>query len=140
MYRRLLIALATIGLLDSIYLSWIKFTDQEASCSGVGDCSAVNASQYSEIAGIPIAVLGAGAYLVMLLILLYQDRVEFLRDNGSMLVLGISLAGLLYSAYLTYIELFVIYAICPYCVLSAVVLLLMFVVSVLNWRQEWDPA
>jgi uncharacterized membrane protein len=97
----------------------------------------VNASSYSEIAGIPIAALGGGAYLVMLLILIYKDRVDFLRDNGAMLLVGISLVGVLYSVYLTYIELYVIFAICPYCVLSAIVLTLMLIVSILYFREEW---
>ncbi len=137
MLRKLLIALASIGLLDAIYLTWIKLSGAEAMCAGVGDCSAVNASRYSEIAGIPIAVFGGGAYLVMLLILIYKDRVDFLRVNGAMLLVGISLAGVLYSAYLTYIELYVIHAICPYCVLSAIVLTLMLIVSILYIREEW---
>jgi uncharacterized membrane protein len=135
--RKILMALASIGLLDAIYLTWIKLSGSEALCNGVGDCSAVNASSYSEIAGIPIAVLGGGAYLAMLLILIYKDRVDFLRDNGAMLLVGISLVGVLYSAYLTYIELYVIYAICPYCVLSAIVLTLMLIVSILYFREEW---
>lgn len=137
MYRKLLIVLASIGLLDSLYLTWLKFSDEVAACYGVGDCSAVNSSPFSEIGGIPIAAFGAAAYLTMLLILVFKERLDFLDDAGAMLVLGISLAGLLYSAYLTYIELFVIFAICPYCVLSAIVLLLMFIVSVMYWRQEW---
>ena len=137
MLRKLLIALASIGLLDAIYLTWIKLSGAEALCAGVGDCSAVNASRYSEIAGIPIAVFGAAAYLVMLLILIYKDRVDFLREIGAMLLVGISLAGVLYSAYLTYIELYVIHAICPYCVLSAIVLTLMLIVSILYIREEW---
>ena len=135
--RKILIALASVGLLDAIYLTWIKLSGAEAMCAGVGDCSAVNASRYSEIAGIPIAVFGGGAYLAMLLILIYKDRVDFLRENGAMLLVGISLAGVLYSAYLTYIELYVIHAICPYCVLSAIVLTLMLIISILYFRQEW---
>ncbi|HEX9596584.1 MAG TPA: vitamin K epoxide reductase family protein [Anaerolineales bacterium] len=137
MLRKILMALASIGLLDALYLTWIKLSGEEALCAGVGDCSTVNASRYSEIAGIPIAVFGGAAYLVMLLILVYKDRVEFLRDNGAMLLVGISLAGVLYSAYLTYIELYVIHAICPYCVLSAIVLVLMLITSILYFREEW---
>ena len=60
------IILALIGLVDSVYLTWIKITNQEAICSSIGDCEAVNTSVYSEIAGIPIAFLGVGAYLAMI--------------------------------------------------------------------------
>lgn len=138
--RKASIILAAVGLLDALYLSWIKLANQEAVCYGVGDCATVNASQFAEIGGIPIAVLGAGAYLVILLALWREERSAFLRENGPLIVFGISLVGVLYSAYLTYIELFVIHAVCPYCVLSAVVLVLLLLLSGIRLRQQWDLA
>ena len=104
--------ISLIGLIDSIYLIIIKFANNRALClQGVGDCFDVNSSSYSEIMGIPIAVLGAGAYLTLLVILFLESSNVFFERNGSIFVFGITLAGTLFSIYLTYVELFVIFAI-----------------------------
>ena len=123
------LAVAGLGLADAIYLSWIKLSHQTAACSAAGDCSTVNNSIYAEIAGVPIAVFGAGAYVFMILILGLESRVQLAADHGPWLVYGVSLAGVLYSAYLTYIELFVIKAICPFCVFSALALVVLLILS-----------
>ena len=139
MLRKALIFLAVIGLLDAIYLTWIKISAQGVCIIG-GGCEIVNTSQYSSIAGIPIAVLGAGAYLVMLAILLLEPRNSFFDLNGPMLVLGILLAGVLYSAYLTYLEIYVIHAICEFCVLSATIMVIMLVLSAFRLRSSLQEA
>ena len=136
--KKAILVLALIGLVDAIYLTWVKLANQVAICGGVGDCETVNNSQYSELFGVPIAVFGGAAYLAILLFTLFEDRYEILAENGPMLVFGISLAGVLYSAYLTYIEIYVLRAICPYCVLSAVVLLGILLVSGMRLRQQWS--
>ena len=136
--KKAILVLALIGLVDAIYLTWVKLANQVAICGGVGDCETVNNSQYSELFGVPIAVFGGAAYLAILLFTLLEDRNEILTENGPMLVFGISLAGVLYSAYLTYIEIYVLRAICPYCVLSAVVLLGILLVSGMRLRQQWS--
>ena len=129
------IVMAVIGLADSIYLTWIKLANATASCAGIGDCDAVNSSPYAEFAGIPIALFGAGAYLVMLLLLLLENKSEFIADNGPMGVLLISLAGVLYSIYLTYVEIAILHAICPYCVVSAVVITVILIVAVMRYLR-----
>ena len=131
------IVLAIIGLIDSVYLAWVKYTDQYALCGPIGNCESVNTSQYSEIFGIPIALLGAGAYLVIIVLLLVESRNEFMHEYSSLLVFGISLIGVLYSIYLTYIEIAVLRAICPYCVISAIVLVLLLVLSTIRLIQTF---
>lgn len=132
--RKLRIAatiLAVIGVIDAVYLLIIKWTNNKALClQGVGDCWSVNTSKYSEIAGIPISLLGIGAYLVILALLMLEDRGEFWKNNSPMIIFGISLAGTLYSAYLTYVEIYVIRAICPFCVISAIMILGLLGVSI----------
>lgn len=135
--RVILIVLAIIGLIDSVYLTWVKYTDQYALCGPIGNCESVNTSQYSEIFGIPIALLGAGAYLVIIVLLLVESRNEFMHEYSSLLVFGISLIGVLYSIYLTYIEIAVLRAICPYCVISAIVLVLLLVLSTIRLIQTF---
>ncbi len=125
-----------VGLLDSIYLSYIKLTHTEAFCAGIGECDIVNTSPYSEIAGIPMALLGASAYVALVILLIVEGRRGFWKNNSLLIFFGMTLIGLLYSAYLTYIEVAVINAICPFCVLSAVAMLVLFVVSILRLRQQ----
>lgn len=129
---------AGLGFLDSVYLTWVKVANRYALCGPIGDCASVNSSQYSEIYGIPIALLGAAAYLVIILLLLVEARGGFWLDYGPGLVFGISLAGVLYSAYLTYIEVAVLKAICPYCVVSAIILVLLLVLSMQRFLREQD--
>lgn len=138
MIKRALIVLSLIGLADSIYLSWIKLSGSEAVCTGVGGCDVVNTSEYAELAGIPIALLGAGAYVAILAILLAESRNLWVKENGPLLLFGITLFGFLYSLYLTYIELFVIFAICPFCVVSAIVMTIMFALSWVYLRRSWS--
>ncbi len=128
---------AVIGLVDSLYLTWIKLSHTTALClPGIGDCETVNTSRYSEIFGIPIAVLGALVYIAILAILLLKDQFSLFTDFGLYLLFGISLIGVLYSAYLTYLEIAVIHAICPYCVISAAAITLIFVSTLLRLSQD----
>jgi uncharacterized membrane protein len=123
-------ALALVGLIDSIYLVFIKYANNRAFClQGVGDCYGVNSSSYSEIYGIPIAFLGAGAYVSILALSWLENRSEFFEDYSGVLIFGITLVGVLYSLYLTYIEVAVLKAICPFCVLSATVMIILFIIS-----------
>ena len=123
------LTLAVLGLLNSIYLTWVKFTGKYELCGPIGNCESVNTSQYSEMFGIPIALLGAGAYLVMIISLSLESRGSFWVEYSPIIVFGSSLIGVLYSIYLTYIEVAVLKAICPYCVISAIILVLLLVLS-----------
>ncbi len=129
---RLSLVLAVLGMLVSAYLTWIKFSNTQAFCSGVGDCEAVNSSSYSEVRGVPVAVLGFAAYLAIAGLLVAETRLPVLRENAPLAIFGLALTGTLYSAYLTYIELFVIKAVCPYCVASALIITAILILSVLR--------
>lgn len=126
------LVLAILGLLDSIYLVWVKYTGMYALCGPIGNCESVNTSQYSEVFGIPIALLGAGAYLIMIIFLMLESLGSIWKEYGPLIVFGISLIGVLYSIYLTYIEVAVLKAICPYCVISAVILVVILVLSAIR--------
>ena len=124
--------LAVLGLLDSIYLVWVKFSGRYALCGPIGNCESVNTSQYSEVFGIPIALLGAGAYLIMIILLMLESLGSIWKEYGPLIVFGLNLIGVLYSIYLTYIEIAVLKAICPYCVISAVILVVILVLSAIR--------
>ena len=123
---------AGLGALVAGYLTYIKLAHVEAICRGVGDCEAVNSSIYSQISGIPIAALGLAAYLAILAIRTLDPRLPLLQDYGPLAIFGLALTGTLYSAYLTYVELFVIHAVCPYCVASAVLITGLLILSVVR--------
>lgn len=130
--RWLSVLLAGLGAIDAIYLTWIKVQRETALFCAPGEgCDIVNTSPYSEIAGIPIAVFGLGMYLLIIAALLTETRWAY----GRLTVFGLALTGTLYSAYLTYLELAVIHAICPYCVISAVLVAMLFVLALIRLRQ-----
>lgn len=139
MLRKILIGLSVLGLLDAVYLTYVKLVE-DGVCAVGGGCAIVNTSPYASLWGIPIAAIGGGAYLVMLIVLLLEERSDFFAINGSLIVFGLSLIGVLYSVYLTYLELYVIHAICPFCVISAVILVAMLVISILRLRNELQTA
>ncbi|RME47237.1 MAG: vitamin K epoxide reductase family protein [Chloroflexi bacterium] len=121
---------SALGMLVSAYLTWIHWSGSKAFCAGVGDCESVNTSAYSEVSGIPVALLGFGMYAALFALSVYGRRVNpEMLATVALAVFGISLAGVLYSAYLTYIELAVLHAICPWCVTSAILITLIFVLS-----------
>jgi uncharacterized membrane protein len=130
------IILACLGLVDALYLTYVKVSHTFALCGPLGDCESVNTSRYSEIAGIPISILGAAAYFLILLLLVMEPRASFWKSNGPLMVFGVSLVGVLYSAYLTYIEISVLKAICPYCVVSAGILVLLLILSIFRLVNE----
>jgi uncharacterized membrane protein len=116
--------LAFLGFIDALYLLIIKLSNNKALCiQGIGDCWSVNLSKYSEIAGVPISILGMAAYLAIIVLLFLETKSPFWRNNSPILIFGITLAGTLYSIYLTYIEIYVLKAICPFCVFSALIIL-----------------
>jgi uncharacterized membrane protein len=131
--RTLLIIGSIVGLIDSLYLTWEKLSGNPALCiQGLGDCYSVNTSVYSEIFGIPVAIFGAVAYLLILVSLLLETRYTFFEENSPLIVFAITLIGTLFSAYLTYIELGVLRKICPFCVVSAITMLVLLVFSVIR--------
>src|SRR5574341_1044366 len=134
--HRTSLILAGIGLLDSLYLSWVKIVNSQVYCGTSGQCETVNSSSYSEIFGIPIAYLGLGAYLVILALLYLELRGPFWKENSPLALFGISLVGVIYSTYLTYIEIAVLQAICPYCVVSAIVMLSLFIIAIIRLVQD----
>ena len=120
-------ALAVAGIAIAAYLTYVHYADTEAVCvAGGGSCTKVQESEYAELLGIPVAVLGLIGYVLILL------SVWVRGDAGRLAGAVLALAGFGFSAYLTYRELFTIDAICQWCVASAVVMTALAVTCV--WR------
>ncbi|HET9589591.1 MAG TPA: vitamin K epoxide reductase family protein [Anaerolineales bacterium] len=130
------IALTTLGLLVSVYMTIYKITSNDSMCIGSQDCSVVNASRYSEIYGIPVAVLGVVGYTAILGVLLLERNHGFFKQNGSMLFFGLSLTGFLFTLYLIFLEVALIKAYCPFCIASQAAMTLIFILSVVRLVRQ----
>ena len=128
--------LSGLGVLIASYLSLKRFTGGSLACSRWAQCDVVNNSLYAKLYGVPVAFIGLAGYLLLLGLALAALETE--GDTRRRLVtLGFifSLGGVVFSAYLTYIELYVIEAICSWCVASATIITLLAVVGAVNfWR------
>jgi uncharacterized membrane protein len=117
--RRLRIAvgvLCVIGIGIAGYLTYVHYADLKVLCLSSGGCETVQSSRYAKLDGVPVSVLGLAGYITILLSLALRG------DTGRAVGFGIALVGFLFSAYLTYRELFTIKAICQWCVASAVLM------------------
>lgn len=114
--------LALIGLGVSAYLAYVEITPVEAICGPVGECNVVQSSPYAQILGLPVAVLGLLNYATIIFLWTGQ-RYGAGRLTSLLLIglVGLTLFGMLFSIYLTLLELFVIKAVCIWCLSSAVI-------------------
>jgi uncharacterized membrane protein len=125
----LLLCLAGLGVAG--YLAYVETQLVEALCGPVGDCNTVQSSPYARLFGIlPVGVLGMFGYLAILAGWLYPRlRDDRLALYAPRLVLGMTIFGVLYSIYLTYLEIFVIRAVCMWCLSSAAIVTLLMLLS-----------
>lgn len=143
--RTFSILLAVAGLLISLYLTWTKLANVEVVCiQGISNCDAVQSSIYAYFppgnGGIPVAVLGLAGYVVILLALVFENRVAILARSGRMLIFAMTLVGFLFSAYLTAVEAFVLHEWCQWCVFSAIIMTLLFALAFARmWRAISTP-
>ena len=130
--RQVIIGLTVIGLLVSIYMTIYKLTNNESMCIGNGGCSIVNASGYSKVSGIPVAVVGMGGYLAILVMLLLERKPGFFAENASMILFGLTLTGFFFTVWLIFVELALIKALCPFCVTSQITMTAIFILTVIR--------
>jgi uncharacterized membrane protein len=133
---RFSIALALLGLAVSIYMTIFKITNNPHMCVGNHGCMAVNASSYSELDGIPVAVIGMGGYAVLAGLLLLEPRAKFLKSNSTLVVFTLALLGFLFTLYLIYVEVALIQALCPFCLTSQVTMTILFILSVIRLVRQ----
>jgi uncharacterized membrane protein len=117
--------LAMAGAVISGYLTYVHAAGQPVVCGGHGSCATVQSSEYASIAGVPVALAGLVLYLTVAALALVMPG----RPMALLAVFGLSLGGALYSAYLTWVEVAVLDAVCYWCVASAIVVGTLAVVS-----------
>ncbi len=134
--RMIVAALALAGIFLALYLLLYKLGMIGALTCSVGSCETVNTSKWARFLGIPVAGWGVAWYLAAFVLALSGIQDRFARSRSISIALVTHTAtGLLFSAYLTWLELFVIHAICQWCVVSAILVLVMFIVAVLDLRE-----
>jgi len=129
--------LALVGVLVSTYLYLYKLGLLGAIACGTGGCETVQLSEYSRFLGIEVPLIGLLGYLAILGVALagIQPKWESARWPAQAL-LGLTTGGVAFTVYLTWIELFVLHAICRWCVGSAVIIVLLFVLALLDIRRH----
>lgn len=136
MTRRMLTALvALVGLFVALYLALYKLGIIGTLACGTGGCETVQLSRWATLLGLPVAVWGVGYYALVLALALatIQDRWADARGLSLALVI-VTGWGVLFSAWLTWLELFVINAICRWCVVSAILTVAVFALVLWDWR------
>ena len=130
--KQVTIALTVLGLLVSIYMTIFKLTNNENMCIGSHGCSIVNASGYSSIRGIPVAVVGIIGYLSILAAFYLERRPGFFQTNGSMIQFTLTLTGFLFTVWLIFVEVALIKAYCPFCITSQISMTIIFILTVIR--------
>jgi len=128
--------LSLVGLLISLYLLAHSLGLTGPVMCGIGDCEAVQTSPYAYIGPIPLSGIGAVGYFVLLVLAFLGLQPRFARSKAvSLMLLAGSLFGVAVSAYLTYLEAFVIHAWCQWCVGSAVIITVIFILLLPEIRK-----
>lgn len=138
-----LAVLDLVGLAIAGYLSSVELRGEIPNCGPLHGCEQVALSEYSRIGGVPVAVFG-----VILSLVLFSLAIAWWRtSDGRLLALhyGLSLLGVMFELYFTYLELFVIGAVCVWCASYGISLVARFLVALWVWvhrarYREPNPA
>ena len=135
-YRQTIALLALVGLFVALYL-WLHALGFGGPIKcGTGSCETVQTSPWAVFLGFPVAFYGVLGYLAVLIVALVALRPAALAERKwNVMLVGLATVGVLFTAYLTYVELFVIHAICRWCVGSAVIITLIWIVSLAALRR-----
>lgn len=118
--RWMLVVGAVAGMLVALYLAYVESTANPAVCGAVGECNVVQQSAYAAILGIPIGVLGMVGYALILGVALTRIFApQWMGSYDTPILEALTVAGVAFSTWLTFLEPFVIGATCAWCLLSA---------------------
>jgi uncharacterized membrane protein len=132
--RRTLIALTILGIAVASYLTYIHYAGIKPLCGrNGGGCEIVQTSQYSKLAGVPVALIGLLGYVAILGSLLMRQS-----ESSRLATTAFTVVGCGFSAYLTYRELFSIHHICEYCVSSFVIITILMCLAIWSFLRGGD--
>lgn len=141
---RIIQLLAVPGMLVAYYLYLFHSGSLFTTCTvnDLFDCGQVSGpgSPYSAIGPIPVALIGLVGYAIIFLMVWIQDWIEFVADNLPELMIGMVSLAFLFTLGLTLLEMFVIHAFCQYCLYSAAIIFVMFVLAIVYLvRSRKEP-
>ena len=137
--RRLVITvMSVLGIFVAGYLTWSHFSGQPVYCGGSSSCELVNSSRFAFIGSIPVSLIGLAGYVIILALSLVPHKED--RQWPMLLIFGGALIGVMLQWYLFYIEVFVLRAICYWCVTSQTLITLIFLLSFPRSAPEVDEA
>ena len=136
-HRMISAVLALIGLLMSVYLTLWRYGFMGPLQCGTGGCEVVQTSVWASLLGVPVAAIGVGGYAALLAVALWGvSPAGADRRAPTTWLLVLATGGVAFSAYLTWLEAFVIEAWCRWCLASAAIILAIFVTAVVGWRGQ----
>ena len=137
MNKRMLVALVALaGVFVALYLTLYKLGYIGTLACSVGSCETVQTSKWATFLGVPVGAWGVGYYVGVLALAIAGLTGRFADSRRiSEILVGVTAVGLLFSLWLTYLELFVIHAICQWCVVSAILATILFILSWLDLRE-----
>ena len=133
----ILAALDIVGLAIAGYLTIVAIQGELPYCGPLKGCEEVARSEYARIGGVPVAAYGVVlsiSLLVLAIAWMRSGRVELLAAHY-----GLSLVGVIFELYFTYLEVFVIGAVCIWCASYGVSLVARFIVALAVWRRRAEP-
>ena len=128
--------ISLLGLFLGAYLTLYKFGFIGALACNVSSCERVQTSRWSVFLGLPVATWGLGFYVVMLLLSFVGTQAHYEDSRElSLAMLAMTGVGLLFTAWLNYLEAFVLHAWCEWCIASAIMVVLLFGLAVKDWQR-----
>jgi len=137
-FNWLIPVLSVLGILVAAYLSFVEINQVEAVCGPVGDCNTVQQSSYAILFGVlPIGILGLLGYLAIIILWLAGNlESEIWQNRVNTLLWIVTMLGILFSVYLTFLEPFVIGATCMWCIMSAIIMTILFLLATQKFKQS----
>ena len=144
---KIIIVCSILAMIVFSYLLYLHYKPTESKFCNFGEgfnCDIVNKSIYSEIAGIPVSLLGALTFIVVLILSIlslkdYKRKFSnnFILNSGSMIriIFWISVASFLFALYLVYIEAFVLYSFCIFCLIGDILIIITLITSYLLMQK-----
>lgn len=129
--------LALAGLADSLYLTWYHYDPGVRACFASGGCEAVNGSRFATLGGVPVAAIGVAGYLLLVAALAVRRWSPPAPQRAARFAAyGLAAAGAAFSLYLTGVEVVVLHAYCAWCVISAAVIITLWIVAAVDLASE----
>ncbi|GAB4477361.1 MAG: hypothetical protein Kow0088_16150 [Anaerolineales bacterium] len=140
--NRLFLVISIIGLGVAVYIAYVQLLRVQAICGPLENCNTVLQSRYAKLLGfVPNSVLGILSYLVIFFLWAWHQRHrDWLGIQAPLLIVAITLLGSLLSVYLTTLQIFVLKALCIWCLSSATLISGLFLVSISLYQTIHLPA